>query len=118
MEKLLSPLYWTDVNLSGIAYSARSGACVALTRHSPTDPRPPFDVAVGEWTDGRGGCVESQRHFDVVRAAGSFTPVAVGDVIGPSWSTHWYRVHIAVPEGGERARGRTRWSLNPFPHPA
>jgi hypothetical protein len=33
----------------------------------------------------------------------SFAPVAVGDVIGPSWSTHWYKVHISIPDTGMEA---------------
>ena len=29
---------------------------------------------------------------------GEFRPAKVGEVFGPSWSTHWFRIHVTVPE--------------------
>ena len=39
-------------------------------------PHPKFDEVIGQ----------------------SFIPAAVGDIFGPSWSTHWFRVDMRVPD--------------------
>ena len=39
-----------------------------------------------------------QRPKFVEALEGEFRSVKVGEVFGPSWSTHWFRVHITIPE--------------------
>jgi alpha-mannosidase len=42
----------------------------------------------------------------------SFRPTKVGqDSFGPSWSTHWFRVHIVIPEEMDGQRVLFQWKM-------
>ncbi|XP_078729371.1 alpha-mannosidase 2C1 [Lampetra fluviatilis] len=74
IEKALSPLYFTDVNLRGRLYE---------------DARPVSGLAVHH----AGGRIS----FQDARSA-TYEKTQVGDSYGPTWSTHWFQVHVEVPE--------------------
>ena len=38
-----------------------------------------------------------------------FVPAAIGDSFGPTWTTHWFRVVVAVPEGWAGREVHLRW---------
>ncbi len=86
VEKFLSKIYWADVNVTGIEYSRRSEAAVTMTCCSPSEPRPTFQHVLKAYT------------FSV--------PAKVGVAFGLSWSTHWIKVEVAIPED-EAWRGQT-----------
>lgn len=81
-------------NLLAALYEGRSsGDDVKLSVYSPPDhARPAFKDATKQ----------------------EFKPTKVGEWFGPSWSTHWFKVHITVPE---RLRGQDKhlefhWDAN------
>uniref|UniRef100_S4RK52 Uncharacterized protein n=1 Tax=Petromyzon marinus TaxID=7757 RepID=S4RK52_PETMA len=74
IEKALSPLYFTDVNLRGRLYE---------------DARPVSGLAVHH----AGGRISFQD-----AQSATYERTQVGDSYGPTWSTHWFQVHVEVPE--------------------
>lgn len=73
-EKLISPLYFTDVNLYGKIYSETKDL-TSLSVWSTPD-RVPF--------------AEASSRPDYVKAC-------VGDQFGPTWTTCWFKVVIDIP---------------------
>ncbi|KAK1526054.1 glycosyl hydrolase family 38 domain-containing protein [Colletotrichum costaricense] len=76
-----SPGQWEKVNLlSMMHFAVRSDpSVIALSVwHSPGLTRPPF--------------------ADATASSNDYTPSKVGDAFGPSWSTHWFRVRVTIPE--------------------
>ena len=47
VEKFLSKIYWSDINVTGIEYERRSQAAVTMTSCSPTEVRPPMALVLG-----------------------------------------------------------------------
>ncbi|RUP17557.1 galactose mutarotase-like domain-containing protein, partial [Jimgerdemannia flammicorona] len=43
---------------------------------------------------------------------GAFTPTKVGESFGPSWSTHWFRVHLTVPAEFEGQEVQLSWNAD------
>lgn len=41
-----------------------------------------------------------------------FTPTRVGEVFGPSWSTHWFHVRVTIPKDWVRQEVQFRWNSN------
>ena len=78
LKGFISPGQWADINLNSMLYDAsfRDSPNISLAvRSIPDLQRPPFAEAV----------------------KGEFRPAQVGEVFGPSWSTHWFRVTVLVP---------------------
>ncbi|KAF7561660.1 hypothetical protein G7046_g2482 [Stylonectria norvegica] len=70
---------WSNINLQSMIYkdTLRSEANVKLFVNSIPDlQRPNFATAV----------------------KGHFHPAKVGEIFGPAWSTHWFKVHVNIPE--------------------
>ncbi|MBW4438302.1 MAG: alpha-mannosidase [Pleurocapsa minor GSE-CHR-MK-17-07R] len=42
-------------------------------------------------------------------AAGQYAPISLGQTIGPNWSTHWFRLHVSVPEAWRGQEVHLRW---------
>ncbi|OHE90901.1 glycosyl hydrolase family 38 domain-containing protein [Colletotrichum orchidophilum] len=76
-----SPGQWEKVNLLSMMHLAvRSDPSVINLSvwHSPGLSRPTF--------------------ADATASANDYRPSQVGDSFGPSWSTHWFRVRVTIPE--------------------
>ncbi|KAK1672846.1 glycosyl hydrolase family 38 domain-containing protein [Colletotrichum godetiae] len=76
-----SPGQWEKVNLLSMMHLAvRSDpSVISLTVwHSPNLTRPTFP--------------------DATASTNTYTPSKIGDSFGPSWSTHWFRVRVTIPE--------------------
>ncbi|KAJ2967345.1 hypothetical protein NQ176_g9702 [Zarea fungicola] len=72
---------WSNINLQSMLWkdTLRSEANVKLFVNSISDlKRPGFSIAV--------------QNQD------AFRPAKVGEIFGPAWSTHWFRVHVTIPE--------------------
>lgn len=69
IEKFISPLYFTDINLHGRLYPQKTGLPTLL--HFDSNGRIPFKEAM---------------------EIGNFTPTKVGSSFGPTWTTHWFKV--------------------------
>ncbi|KAJ1869415.1 Glycoside hydrolase, 38 vacuolar alpha mannosidase [Coemansia sp. RSA 990] len=70
---------WKDVNIQAVLYDLRMGGepHVELEMWSaPGQERPSFEHAVKQ----------------------QFRPVKVGQMMGPSWTTHWFRVLVNIPK--------------------
>lgn len=69
---------FSDVNLRHDMYLGRDSSCVQLEVYNvpPGSPHPTYD--------------------DVIHQ--QFVPCQVGDAFGPSWSTHWFKVTMKVPD--------------------
>jgi len=40
----------------------------------------------------------------------TFTPANVGDSFGPTWTTHWFRIHVEVPDSWAGKEVHIRWA--------
>lgn len=93
-EKFLSPSHYPDANIHNHVYRARDSTAVSLEAWSVPfnahGPPPPL--------------------FREAMTQASFLPTLVGAEFGPSWSTHWFRVTIALPKGWEDQSPIFRWS--------
>ena len=70
---------WSNINLQSMLYKDTlcSDPEVKLFVNSIPDlKRPAFETAT----------------------KGDFRPAKVGEIFGPAWSTHWFKVHINIPE--------------------
>jgi len=81
IDKFLSDLYWTDINLSRSRFhTQRAPEAVSLEIYSPSYNR------------------EDEGRISFEEAASAeYTPIAVGASVGPSWSSHWFRVTLTIP---------------------
>eukprot|EP01126_Amoeba_proteus_P024131 TRINITY_DN2427_c0_g1_i5.p1 TRINITY_DN2427_c0_g1~~TRINITY_DN2427_c0_g1_i5.p1 ORF type:complete len:1066 (-),score=226.52 TRINITY_DN2427_c0_g1_i5:155-3352(-) len=80
-EKFVSKDYWKDINLFSKLYRERRTDCVKISVYSVLDT----DI---NRTD-RVSFSEAMKQ--------KFEPVEVGKSYGPSWATHWFKVHISIP---------------------
>jgi alpha-mannosidase len=82
-EKFISTRYFTDCNLIGRLYPKRIG--VTSISHYAAPDRISYENAVKK---------------------GEFTKACVGETFGPTWSTHWFRLQLNIPEDwlGEEVR--------------
>jgi alpha-mannosidase len=93
LDKFVSSLYWTDVNLS----RARCYPTAWRNARRP-DYRRDFGVTLSVWSPPMSG--EANHRFRVreaLAASAAYRPCKVGDAFGPSWATHWFRAEIEVP---------------------
>ncbi|MCJ1303811.1 Glycoside hydrolase, 38 vacuolar alpha mannosidase [Hypocenomyce scalaris] len=67
---------WQGINLLSVLYKKRYSDLSIEVYSAPNLDRPSFQVAT----------------------TNSFKPTSVGESFGPSWSTHWFRITIDVPE--------------------
>ncbi|XP_013387197.1 alpha-mannosidase 2C1 isoform X1 [Lingula anatina] len=75
IDKFISPIYFTDVNLRGRLYPLKTELTGIKHHKVPDCARVPYHVAVnGEYEEGK-----------------------VGGSYGPTWSTHWFRLDIDIP---------------------
>ncbi|XP_029655059.1 alpha-mannosidase 2C1 isoform X1 [Octopus sinensis] len=74
IEKFISPIYFTDVNLYGRLYPKTTS--VDDLAHFAAPGRIPVNVAM----------------------AADYKPVKVGQSFGPIWSTHWFRLTVVIPD--------------------
>jgi alpha-mannosidase len=76
---------WNDVNLASKLYSKRDSTVIKLAAYSVPNPSPNH--------------TDSFKYSDALNQ--SYTPIAVGHLFGPSWSTHWVKAEITIPEDFE-----------------
>ncbi|GAB1610945.1 alpha-mannosidase 2C1-like [Argonauta hians] len=74
IEKFISPIYFTDVNLYGRLYPKRKP--IENIRHFAAPGRITYEEAIKAY----------------------YKPVKVGQSFGPVWSTHWFCLEVTVPE--------------------
>ncbi|KAF9086810.1 Glycoside hydrolase, 38 vacuolar alpha mannosidase [Mortierella sp. GBA35] len=75
-NKFASAEFFSDINLYSRLYSKRSSEAVELSVYSVPDlKRIPFEKATKQ----------------------TFKPTTTGTCYGPSWSTHWFKLKITVP---------------------
>lgn len=75
-NKFVSTDFYSDINLYSKLYSKRSSEAVKLSVYSVPDlKRISFEKATKQ----------------------SFHPTSIGTSYGPSWSTHWFKLKITVP---------------------
>ncbi|GFR42445.1 hypothetical protein Agub_g3352 [Astrephomene gubernaculifera] len=90
LDTYLAANQFSDVNLRSQLWAGRNSECVSLEVYShPKDqPYPSYEQAI---------------HMP-------YRPTRVGEQFGPSWTTHWFRVRVAVPaEWGGRGPLMFRW---------
>ena len=96
-SKLLSDTYWTDINAHGIVHSA--SAPVTVSTVSAGHERP------------------SVQHI-LALPDSAWQPVEVGShSIGPSWTTHWFRLTSTVPQGWRQLPVVLQWCVDALRHP-
>lgn len=78
-EKFISKEAWTDINLYSQLYKERQDGTpvVQLTVYSLPSVDPNNTDAV--------------KFEDATKDLSLYAPAAVGQVFGPSWSTHWFK---------------------------
>ncbi|KAI0219134.1 Glycoside hydrolase, 38 vacuolar alpha mannosidase [Massospora cicadina] len=84
---------FSDVNLTPHYFLKRKAGeeAVQLTHYAVPDlKRIPFKEAI----------------------AHKFAPTKVGEVFGPSWSTHWFQVRVTIPKGWVGHEVQFRWNSN------
>ncbi|XP_015920065.1 alpha-mannosidase 2C1 [Parasteatoda tepidariorum] len=86
IEKFISPLYFTDINLYGRQYPQKTNLPTLL--HFDSNGRVPFKEAM---------------------EIGNFAPTKVGASFGPTWTTHWFKVRIDIPESWLGKEVHLRW---------
>ncbi|GIY33126.1 hypothetical protein CEXT_516431 [Caerostris extrusa] len=86
IEKFISPLYFIDVNLYGRQYPYKTSLPTLL--HFDSNGRIPFKEAM---------------------EIGNFTTTKVGASFGPTWTTHWFKVRIDIPESWLGKEVHLRW---------
>lgn len=87
IEKFISPLYFTDINLYGRLYPHKTSLPTLL--HFAASDRVPFKEAM---------------------EMGNFTPSKVGASFGPTWTTHWFKVRVDIPENWLGKEVHLRWN--------
>ncbi|KAI9329689.1 galactose mutarotase-like domain-containing protein [Zopfochytrium polystomum] len=76
LEKFIQTGQFEDVNLRSFLWKHKDANAVTLSVHAVKDlARVPFATAV----------------------KGEYKATKVGDKFGPSWSTHWFRIHLKIP---------------------
>ena len=98
IEKFLSPIYFSDVNLHHHLFppSLNSPSAEISVSHFPAPGRirfeelPPID----------GGEDEEEDHDIPPEAVPRWTPLesVEGRDFGPTWSTHWFHVRLTLPQ--------------------
>ncbi|GJJ70118.1 alpha-mannosidase [Entomortierella parvispora] len=89
--KFTSPDYFHDINLHSRLYSRRATNAVELEFYSVPDlKRIPFDKAVKQ----------------------TFAPASLGMSFGPSWSTHWFKLKIKIPDDWAGQQVELHWDSN------
>ena len=92
-EKFLSKDYWRDINLRGALYGCR--APLANITHLALPTPQHFERAV---RPGFGDVVRtSEQQSDVTMAGAEWSKCTVGQSFGPTWSTHWFWLHVRIP---------------------
>ncbi|KAJ2159106.1 Glycoside hydrolase, 38 vacuolar alpha mannosidase [Coemansia sp. RSA 552] len=79
IARFLAPGYWEDVNIHASLYEARVNGPPHIKLEAwsaPGQERPAFEHAVTQ----------------------DFVPIEVGHSFGPSWTTHWVRVTVKIPQ--------------------
>ncbi|CAG8553501.1 2475_t:CDS:10 [Acaulospora morrowiae] len=92
-EKLLSEHFFTDLNLRSSLYQkcTNSEKYVQLSVYKVPDlKRISFEEAV----------------------KGTYKPAKRGDSFGPSWSTHWFHIHVTVPDDWKHDEVQFIWDAN------
>ncbi|CAG8578871.1 16816_t:CDS:10, partial [Acaulospora colombiana] len=92
-EKFISESFFTDVNLRSSLYVKRTGSekyIQLLVYKVPSLKRISFEEAV----------------------KGNYEPAKRGDTFGPSWSTHWFHVHVTIPEDWKHEEVQFVWDAN------
>ncbi|KAK7493075.1 hypothetical protein BaRGS_00015596 [Batillaria attramentaria] len=85
-EKFISTHHFTDVNLRSRLYPEK--VPVTSIHHFAAPDRVPFEQAKD----------------------GTYKPVKVGQTFGPTWSTHWFRLDVVVPERWVGQEVRLIWN--------
>ncbi|KAG0213254.1 Glycoside hydrolase, 38 vacuolar alpha mannosidase [Mortierella sp. GBA30] len=89
--KFSSEEFYSDINLYSQLYSKRESQTIELSVYSVPDlKRIPFEEAVKQ----------------------SFKPATTGTYFGPSWSTHWFRLHVQVPQDWTGEQVELLWDSN------
>lgn len=86
IEKFISDVYFTDVNLRGRLYPRRVPV-TSLKHHC---------------------CQERITYNDAV--ARKFSETQVGHAFGKTWSTHWFEVKCNIPEDWAGSEVHFRWN--------
>lgn len=87
-EKFVSSMYFKDVNLRGRLYP-KVQSVISIT-HFAASGRIPVNEAMKQ----------------------EYKPCSVGQSFGPSWSTHWFRVEIEIPESWIEHEVYFLWNSN------
>lgn len=91
IEKFISDTYFTDVNLRGKLY-----------------PQSKKISNITHWAlPGGDGAWEKWTFNEIIQQP--FTPAKIGDSFGPTWSTHWFKLHFCVPDEWSGKEVRLRW---------
>jgi alpha-mannosidase len=89
IEKFISPLYFTDVNLFGRLYPDKCKVTAIST-------------------------ISSQRKISFEQAVSKLeengSTVTTGYTFGPTWSTHWFKCQIEIPSEWRNKHVRFRWN--------
>lgn len=108
LDKFVSSEFFPDVNLNKEAiYSPLPDATMTLTAYSPygNDHKTPLPSATAR------AVRPSFAEMTSATVQPLYKPVSVGAVFGPSWSTHWLRVKLSVPQGHFPAHQRAGAAL-------
>eukprot|EP00698_Gefionella_okellyi_P018951 TRINITY_DN5750_c0_g1_i1.p1 TRINITY_DN5750_c0_g1~~TRINITY_DN5750_c0_g1_i1.p1 ORF type:complete len:1038 (+),score=216.96 TRINITY_DN5750_c0_g1_i1:115-3228(+) len=88
LEKFISKVYFTDVNLYGKLFGAKVPVTSLTTFAAP-------------------GRISYQEAM-----AAEFAPTTVGTAFGPSWATHWFKVVLDIPSDWQGREVHFWWDSN------
>lgn len=102
IDKFISDIYFTDVNLHGKIIQERRPIDFIEHRKFGED-----EQLVKKWTSCR-----SERPNFREALEGNFTAVKIGVTFGPTWSTHWFHVKFALPHAWLGKEIHLRWDAS------
>ncbi|KAG1675632.1 Alpha-mannosidase 2C1 [Nymphon striatum] len=88
IDKFISPVYFTDVNLFGRLYSNNKHQQISDITHYAAPDRVPFSEVQDK----------------------TFQKTKVGESFGPTWSTHWFKLNISIPSEWCGCEVHLRWN--------
>ncbi|CAJ0861615.1 17620_t:CDS:10 [Entrophospora sp. SA101] len=96
LDKFTSPDYFSDVNLYSQLYK---------NRVNPTTCEGCIELAVFSVPDLKRVTFEEAKNAH-------YKPSKLGESFGPSWSTHWFRVNVQIPNNWVNEEVQLLWNAN------
>ncbi|XP_046643053.1 alpha-mannosidase 2C1-like [Daphnia pulicaria] len=92
IEKFVSRIYFTDVNLYGRIYPHQE------------------NVDIFHWALPQDKHWKSISFDEIIKQ--TFLPQKIGDCFGPTWATHYFKIVVKIPESWSGKEIHLRWNSN------